>query len=147
MAYVSPSSASVHLLLSLLWNQISLARRVRSWSVNSVSISPFFGYWIKFVLSQSQLQFCYLSTWTQLGWGPKQGPWDSKWRESCSIMSKSLRHHGLLHGILQARILEWEAFPFSRGSSRPRDGTQVSRIAGGFFTSWATREAQCDLNQ
>ena len=41
--------------------------------------------------------------------------------------------------ILQARILEWVAFP-SRGSSQPRDQTQVSRIAGGFFTSWATRE-------
>ena len=38
-----------------------------------------------------------------------------------------------LHGILQARILEWVAFPFSRGSSQPRDRTQVSRIAGGFF--------------
>ena len=38
-------------------------------------------------------------------------------------------------GILQARILEWGAFPFSRGSSQPRDQTQVSRIAGGFFTS------------
>ena len=46
------------------------------------------------------------------------------------------------HGILQARILEWVAFPFSRGSSQPRDQTQVSHIAGGFFTSWATREAQ-----
>ena len=47
-----------------------------------------------------------------------------------------------VHGILQARILEWVAFPFSRGSSQPRDWTQVSRIAGGFFTIWATREAQ-----
>ena len=37
-------------------------------------------------------------------------------------------------GILQARILEWVAVPFSRGSSQPRDQTQVSRIAGGFFT-------------
>ena len=46
------------------------------------------------------------------------------------------------HGILQARILEWVAFPFSRGFSQPRDQTQVSCIAGGFFTSWATREAQ-----
>ena len=43
--------------------------------------------------------------------------------------------------ILQARILEWVAFPFSRGSSQPRNRTQVSCIAGGFFTSWATREA------
>ena len=45
-------------------------------------------------------------------------------------------------GILQARILEWAAFPFSRGSSQPKDRTQVSCIAGGFFTSWAAREAQ-----
>ena len=42
------------------------------------------------------------------------------------------------HGILQARILEWVVFPFSRGSSQPRDGTQVSHTAGEFFTSWAT---------
>ena len=47
-----------------------------------------------------------------------------------------------VHGILQARILEWAAFPFSRGSSQPRDWTQVSSTAGGIFTSWATREAQ-----
>ena len=40
-----------------------------------------------------------------------------------------------VHGILQARILEWVAFLFSRGSSQPRDQTQVSHIAGGFFTS------------
>ena len=42
------------------------------------------------------------------------------------------------HGILQARILESVAIPFSRGSSQPRDQTQISRIAGGF----STREAQ-----
>ena len=47
-----------------------------------------------------------------------------------------------IHGILQARILEWVAFPFSRGSSQLRDWTQVSLIAGGFFTHWATSEAQ-----
>ena len=46
-----------------------------------------------------------------------------------------------VHGILQTRILERVAFPFSRGSSQPMDQTQVSRIAGGFFTSWATKEA------
>ena len=38
-------------------------------------------------------------------------------------------------GIFQVRILEWLAVPFSRGSSQPKDRTQVSRIAGGFFTS------------
>ena len=47
-----------------------------------------------------------------------------------------------VHGILLARLLEWVAFPFSMGSSQPRYQTQVSCIAGGFFTSWATREVQ-----
>ena len=44
-------------------------------------------------------------------------------------------------GISQARILKWVAIPFFRGSSRPRDQTWVSCIAGRFFTVWATREA------
>ena len=57
--------------------------------------------------------------------------------ESCSVVSDSLQLHGL-HGILQARILQWVAFSFSRGSSQPRDWIQASCIAGGFFTSWAT---------
>ena len=48
-----------------------------------------------------------------------------------------------VHGVLQARMLEWVAFPFSRASSEPRDRTQVSHIADTYFTSWATREAQC----
>ena len=40
-----------------------------------------------------------------------------------------------VHGILQARKLEWVAFPFSRGSSHPRNQTQVSCITGRVFTS------------
>ena len=47
-----------------------------------------------------------------------------------------------VHGILQARILEWVAISFSRGSSRTRDRTQVSHIAGRCFNLWATREVQ-----
>ena len=47
----------------------------------------------------------------------------------------------LSSGILQARIQGWVAVPFSRGSSQPRDGIQISCIAGGVFTIWATREA------
>ena len=43
---------------------------------------------------------------------------------------------------MEARILAWAAFPFSRGSSQPRHRTQVSCIEGEFFTSWAIREAQ-----
>ena len=46
-----------------------------------------------------------------------------------------------VHGSLQARILEWVAFPFSKGFSPPRNRTQISHIAGRFFNVWATREA------
>ena len=48
-----------------------------------------------------------------------------------------------VHGILQARILEWVAISFSKGSYWPRDQTPVSCIVGRFFTSWATREVGC----
>ena len=54
----------------------------------------------------------------------------------CSLPGSSV------HGILQARILEWVAIFFSRGSSRPRDQTQVSRIAGRGFNLWATTHMQ-----
>ena len=47
-----------------------------------------------------------------------------------------------VHGILQAGILEWVDFPFSRGPSQPRGQAQVSHIADGLFTGWATKEAQ-----
>ena len=67
----------------------------------------------------------------------------------------SLRPHGLQHAvcpcsmqhaplsmeILQTRILEWVAMPSSRGTSQPRDQTQVSNISGRFLTSWASMEA------
>ena len=65
-----------------------------------------------------------------------------RWSESHSILSLCDPIGYTVHGILQAKILEWVAFPFSRGSSQPKDRTQVFRIAGRFFTSWATREAQ-----
>ena len=60
--------------------------------------------------------------------------------ESCPTLCNQI--NCTVHGILQARILELVAIPFSRVSSQPRDQTQVSCIAGGFFTSWTTKEAQ-----
>ena len=58
--------------------------------------------------------------------------------QSCLTLCNPMDY--TVHGVLQARILEWVAIPFSRGSSQSRDRTQLSCIAGGFFTSWATRE-------
>ena len=56
--------------------------------------------------------------------------------ENHSVVSNSLQPMDCtVHGILQAKILEWVAFPFSKGSSQPRDQMQVSCIAGRFFIS------------
>ena len=52
-----------------------------------------------------------------------------------------------VHGILQARILEWVVIPFSKGSSQIRDQTRVSCIAGRFLTVWATREVHWNLRK
>ena len=70
----------------------------------------------------------------------KDGKVKLKWISSVLTLCDPMNY--TVHVILQARILEWVAFSFSRGSSKPRGRTQVSHIAGGFFTSWAMREAQ-----
>ena len=66
--------------------------------------------------------------------------------QSCPTVCNPMDY--TVHGILQARILKWIAILFFRGSSQTRGRTQVSLIAGGFFTSWATREEpqQCTPN-
>ena len=75
------------------------------------------------------------SSWFTYCWSLKV-----KITQSCPTLCNPMDY--IVHGILQARILEWVAIPFSRGSSQPRDWMRVSGIAGRFFTSWATREAQ-----
>ena len=59
--------------------------------------------------------------------------------QSCPTLCDPMDY--TVHGIFLARILKWVAFPFSEGSSQPGDQTQVSHVAGGFFTSRATRGA------
>ena len=59
----------------------------------------------------------------------------------CSLPGSSV------HGILQARILEWAAISFSKGSSQPRDQTRVSCIAGRFIIIWAKREAHTIIRE
>ena len=111
-------------------------------------------------LSQSQL----LHHLTQISWAPTvcQDLWHSlglhcgqkstvpalkRASESRWVVSDSSQAHGYtVLGVLQARMLEWVAIPFSRGSSLARDWTLVSHIAGGFFTNWAMRKAWCIPN-
>ena len=94
---------------------------------------------------------------TRVRWSHEGGAlmmaWESE-SKSYSVAPNALWSHGLyrlpgcsVHGILQARILDWIALSFSRGSSQNRDWTQVSHIAGRFFTIWMTREApQCGMS-
>ena len=59
--------------------------------------------------------------------------------QSCPTLCNCMDY--TVYGILQARMLEWVAYPFSKGSSSPRNWTRVFCIADGFFTNWAIREA------
>ena len=77
-----------------------------------------------------QYLVCFKELW-------QQGKVKMKVAQSCQSLCDPMDH--TVHGILQARILEWVAYPFSRGSSQLRNWTGVSYIAGGFFTNWAIR--------
>ena len=76
-------------------------------------------------------QFCFLKTVKVTLFIPMKVKICQSYPTPCDHMDYPV------HGILQARILVWVAVAFSRGSSQPRDWTQVSCIAGGFFTRWA----------
>ena len=90
------------------------------WRISSF-LFFFFSFLKKFLLvAQFCLTFC--------------DPKDCRWPSSS------------VHGILQARMLEWVASPFSRRSSWSRDEILVSHIAGGFFNSWGTREPKKDFS-
>ena len=106
-------------------------------------LSPFWGAMVFIMSPESALNVCVPSQFIRWSTIPKR-----KWK--CQTLSRvwffatpwTLAHQGSsTHGILQARILEWAATSFSRGSTWPRDRTQVSRIAGRCFNLCATREA------
>ena len=87
---------------------------------------------IHFAIQQKLIQHCKAT----IRWGEVA--------QSCPTLCNSVDCSppgSSVHGILQARILEWVAISFSRGSSWPRDRTQVSHIGGRRFNLWATREA------
>ena len=89
--------------------------------------------------SQSQI---WLSNWTELNWIILSDIF-LRVAQLCPTLYDLMDY--TVHGILQARILKWVALPFSRVSSEPRDQTQVSHIAGRFFTSWTIREAHSQI--
>ena len=93
-------------------------------------------------------QSIHCSCWGQL---IKSAKWkEVKVSHSCPILCDPVDCSppgSSVHGILQARILEWVAIPFSMGSSPPGDQTRVSCIAGRFFIVWVTRKTQRKLEE
>ena len=105
----------------------------------------FYNNWVKCIFLYF-FQFLYTSLSLFIIIGRNKLPTLREWVKAsqwCPTLCDPMDY--TVHGIRQARILEWVAFPFSRGSSQSRDWTQVSRIAGKLFTSWATREALLPL--
>ena len=114
-----------------------------NWSKLLVEIPEFVAHLSEAQLSKgiSELVWCLKRGQSCRGWPPLNPQWSEvKVAQLCPTLCNPMDCR--VHGIFRARILEWVAFSFSRGSSQPRDRTQVSCIAGGFFTSCATREAQ-----
>ena len=77
-------------------------------------------------------------------WFSSQEYWSGLPCPPADLPNPGLLHCRILYHLSHQgspRILQWVAYPFSRGSSQPRNWTEVSYIEGGFFTSWATREA------
>ena len=118
-------------------------RHVESSQTRDWTRDPCIGRQILNHWTTREAQFLALIQWAK--------GWQAEYWVLCvshSVVSNSLWPHGLysppssfVHGIFQARILEWVAISFSRGSSWPRYQTQVSCIAVRCFTVWATREA------
>ena len=107
---------------------------IRSWSLWWISFFFFFdgseGFFVCLFAYWGFL-VCFVLLYKRFEW-----VW-VKVAESCPTLCDPM--DCIVHGI---HPLEWVAFPFSRRSSKPRDHTQVSHIAGGFFTSWIIRETQ-----
>jgi len=115
--------------LSFMYPQYSFQNRQCN-----ISAALRFHLWLTCTLCQSSAQ-CHLGLFSLQARIKSRAVCGSDAPSLVSFnLSDSLSPHGV-HGILQARILEWGAFPFSKGSSQARDQTQVSCIAGGFFTS------------
>ena len=100
--------------------------------------------WVLKTQSMGSQSWTWLSDWTELNWSDIILEWMNEVAQFCPTLCNPMDcslSGSPVHGILQARILDWVGISFSRGSSQPSDPTQVSCITGRFFTVWATRES------
>jgi len=119
----------------------SLCLCVTSLSNNETGLSPsiiYSNHWSNPVCMHIFSELLTISP-LEMIWSSSE--WVSEFVQSCPTLCDPMDCSlpgSCIHGIFQARILEWGALSFSRRSSQPRDGTQVSRIVGRRFTVWAT---------
>ena len=133
----SPPGSAIPRILqarTLEWVAISFSNAWK-WKMKGKSLSRvwlFVTPWTAAYQAPPSMGFSRQEYWSGL---PLPSP---KVTQSCPTLAAPW----IIHGILQARIPEWGSLSLLQGISRPRDQTQVSRIAGWFFTSWATGKAQ-----
>ena len=111
----------------------------RAWRATVHMVARVIHVWMTNTFIQGMKSYGFSSSYVQM-W---VGKWVSEVTQSCLTLCDSILCSlpGFsIHGILQARILEWVTISFSRGSSQPRDQTQVSHVGGRLFNLWATRE-------
>ena len=126
----------------IIWSNMTTVVRLRSSGLKDLQ-------WFEALLSRRvfTILLSYLVHLSHINFLSGSLPWyflpdENLVSQSCRTLCDPMNYCSLpsssVHGILQGRILEWIAISFSRGSSQRRDGTQVSCIAGGFFTNWTT---------
>ena len=133
VAYQAPLSMGFSRQEYFEWLAISFSRRSsqpRDWTRVSHIVGRHFTVWASREVSIGVGSLSLLQ-----GIFPTQG--SNPGLPHHRLILHQLSHHG------SPRILEWVAYPFSRGCSRTRNRTGVSCVAGGFFTSWAMKEALC----
>ena len=99
---------------------------------------------VKVGISESTSRIIIRFKWSKPGMYPKKCLEQVSVTQSCLTLCSPMDYNppdSSVHGIHQARILEWVVILFSRGSSQPRGQTCVYHISGRFFSIWATREA------
>ena len=146
MDYSLPDSSAQEILQATILACVAISFSgglswTRDWTQVSCIMDRFFTVWA----TREALQW---GIWLQLWW--------AKWNVSLSEVSQSCLTlcnpmdcslpQSCVHEIFQARVLEWVAISFSRGSSQHRDWIWVSHIVGRRFTIWATREVGFDLD-
>ena len=129
---VSKDTVQVFLLVSAVTKVPFVYSHVSSWHCHTLKLLP-----IKYLVLSHFIDMPILSVKLNTSFCPPM----CLVTQSCPTLCKPMNCSppgSSVHGILQARILEWDAFSFSKGSSWPRDLTQVSCTAGRFFIVWAT---------